>query len=95
MILSAASACTSDIVREFGYQFLHVINGQTSNVKSDYAIVVPADARHNIKNTGTTPLQLYTIYAPPEHKDKTIHATKQDAKAKEAHFDGQTSESSD
>ena len=72
-----------------------VINGQTSSVKSDYAIVVPAGARHNIKNTGTTPLRLYTIYAPPEHKDKTIHATKQDAKAKEAHFDGQTSESSD
>ncbi|MFY9993240.1 MAG: cupin domain-containing protein [Rhodoplanes sp.] len=72
-----------------------VINGQTSNVKSDYAIIVPAGARHNVKNTGTEPLRLYTIYAPPEHKDKTIHATKQDAKSKEAHFDGKTSESSD
>jgi len=72
-----------------------VINGQASNVKSDYAIVVPAGARHNVKNTGTQPLRLYTIYAPPEHKDKTIHATKEDAKSKEAHFDGKTSESSD
>ena len=72
-----------------------VINGQTSNVKSDYAIVVPAGARHNVKNTGTKPLRLYTIYAPPEHKDKIIHGTKQDAKSKESHFDGETSESSD
>lgn len=71
------------------------INGQTSNVKSDYAVVVPAGARHNVKNTGTTLLRLYTIYAPPEHKDKTIHAAKEDAKSKEVHFDGKTSESSD
>jgi len=34
-----------------------VINGQASNVKSDYAIVVPAGARHNVKNTGTQPLR--------------------------------------
>jgi len=72
-----------------------VINGETSSVKGDYAIIVPAGARHNVRNTGTTPLRLYTIYGPPEHKDKTIHATKQDAKSKEAHFDGKTSESSD
>jgi mannose-6-phosphate isomerase-like protein (cupin superfamily) len=71
------------------------INGQTASVKSDDAILVPAGARHNVKNTGTAPLRLYTIYAPPEHKDKTIHATKQDATSKEAHFDGKTSESSD
>lgn len=69
-----------------------VINGQTSSVEDDDAIIVPAGARHNVRNTGTKPLRLYTIYAPPEHKDKTIHATKQDAKAHEAHFDGKTSE---
>jgi mannose-6-phosphate isomerase-like protein (cupin superfamily) len=69
-----------------------VINGQASNVKGDYAVVVPAGARHNVRNTGTTPLRLYTIYAPPEHKDQLVHATRQDAKAKEAHFDGKITE---
>ena len=28
------------------------------------------------------PYGFYTIYAPPEHKDKTVHATKQDAESK-------------
>jgi mannose-6-phosphate isomerase-like protein (cupin superfamily) len=69
-----------------------VINGQSSTVKTDYAILVPAGAWHNVKNTGTTPLRLYTIYAPPEHKDKTVHVTRQDAMSKKAHFDGKTSE---
>jgi mannose-6-phosphate isomerase-like protein (cupin superfamily) len=71
-----------------------VINGQGTSVKSDDAILVPAGAWHNVRNTGAAPLRFYTIYGPPEHKDKTIHATKQDAKEKEAHFDGKTSESS-
>jgi mannose-6-phosphate isomerase-like protein (cupin superfamily) len=71
-----------------------VINGQVASVKSDYAILVPAGARHNVKNTGTTPLRLYTIYAPPEHEDKTVHVTKQDAERSKEHFDGKTTESS-
>jgi mannose-6-phosphate isomerase-like protein (cupin superfamily) len=72
-----------------------LINGLRSSVKSDDAIIVPAGARHNVKNTGTTPLRLYTIYGPPEHKDKTIHATKQQAESLEAPFDGKLSEPSD
>jgi mannose-6-phosphate isomerase-like protein (cupin superfamily) len=41
------------------------IDGLESEVKSDYAMVVPAGARHDIKNTGDKPLKLYTLYAPP------------------------------
>ena len=37
----------------------------TSKIKSDSAIIVPAGARHNIRNIGEKPLKLYTIYAPP------------------------------
>jgi mannose-6-phosphate isomerase-like protein (cupin superfamily) len=69
-----------------------VIDGHRSKIKSDDAIVVPAGARHNVLNTGDKPLRLYTLYAPPEHRDGTVHATKGDADASEEHFDGKTSE---
>ena len=69
-----------------------VIDGNRSKVKSDDAVIVPAGARHNIVNTGSKPLQLYTLYAPPEHRDGTVHVTKADAEATEEHFDGKTSE---
>lgn len=68
------------------------IDGRKSEIKSDVAIVVPAGARHNIKNTGGGPLKLYTLYAPPEHADGTVHVTKADAEATEEHFAGKTSE---
>src|SRR5690606_3687374 len=53
-----------------------VIDGKATAIKSDMAIIVPAGARHNIRNTGDKPLKLYTLYAPPEHIDATVHATK-------------------
>ena len=68
------------------------IDGHRSKIKSDDAIVVPAGARHNIVNTGDKPLRLYTLYAPPEHRDGTLQATKADADAQEEHFDGKTTE---
>ena len=69
-----------------------VIDGHRSKIESDYAIIVPAGARHNVMNTGDKPLRLYTVYAPPEHRDGTVHGTKADADASEEHFDGKTSE---
>lgn len=71
-----------------------MIDGQRSKIKGDDAIIVPAGARHNIMNTGDEPLRLYTLYAPPEHRDGTVHATKSDSETSEEHFDGQTTESS-
>lgn len=68
------------------------IDGQPTKIKSDVAIIVPAGARHNVRNTGDQPLKLYTLYAPPEHVDGTVHVTKADAQAKEEHFDGRTTE---
>jgi mannose-6-phosphate isomerase-like protein (cupin superfamily) len=68
------------------------IDGHRSKIKSDDAIIVPAGARHNIVNTGEKPLRLYTIYAPPEHRDSIVRATKADADAEEEHFDGKTTE---
>jgi mannose-6-phosphate isomerase-like protein (cupin superfamily) len=61
-----------------------IIDGEESIVVDDMVIVVPAGAKHNVINTGTEVLKLYTIYSPPNHKDGTVHATKADADAAEA-----------
>lgn len=68
------------------------IDGQKTKIESDFGILVPAGARHNIKNTGDKPLKLYTLYGPPEHADGTVHVTKADAEASTEHFAGQTTE---
>lgn len=68
------------------------IDGAATAVKSGMAMIVPAGARHNVKNTGHEPLKLYTLYAPPEHADGTVHAKKSDAEVTEEHFDGTTTE---
>ena len=69
-----------------------VLDGVAHDLPADYAVVIPAGTRHNIINTGAEPLKLYTLYAPPEHRDGTVRATKADALAEEEHFDGQTTE---
>ncbi len=68
------------------------IDGNRSKIESDDAIIVPAGARHNVVNTGDEPLRLCTLYAPPEHRDGTVHVTKAEADAAEEHFAGATSE---
>lgn len=69
-----------------------VLDGVRTPLQAGYAVVVPAGARHNIVNTGTEPLKLYTLYAPPNHRDGVIHHTRADAEADTEHFDGKTSE---
>lgn len=69
-----------------------LIDGRTTNIASDTAIIVPAGARHNVRNTGNKPMKLYTIYAPPHHADGTVHVTKADAEASTEHFEGATTE---
>lgn len=48
-------------------------------IYNDYAVFIPAGKWHNLINTGSTPLKLYSIYAPPEHPRGTIHTTKEEA----------------
>ena len=69
-----------------------VLDGVRTAIQAGSAVVVPAGARHNIINTGTEPLKLYTIYAPPNHRDGVVHHTRADAEADTEHFDGKTSE---
>jgi mannose-6-phosphate isomerase-like protein (cupin superfamily) len=62
-------------------------------VSDGTAVVVPAGSRHNVINTSSTQkLKLYTLYSPPHHKDKIVRATKEEAEANEADFDGVTTE---
>ena len=68
------------------------IDGVANPVNADDAVIVAAGSNHNVVNTGKEPLQLYTIYGPPEHLDGTVHATKADAEASHEHFDGRTTE---
>ncbi len=51
--------------------------------KDDDAIFVPAGTWHNIINTGSEPLKLYSIYAPGEHVHGTVHNDKAEADAAE------------
>ena len=58
------------------------------------AVIVPAGARHNVRNTGDGPLNLYTLYGPPEHKDGIVQSTKEEADARHSaeEWDGRTTE---
>jgi mannose-6-phosphate isomerase-like protein (cupin superfamily) len=50
-------------------------------VEGDWAIVVPGGVWHNVINTGSGDLKLYSLYAPPEHPPGTVHRTKAEADA--------------
>ena len=82
-------------------QFLRIEKGKGKAVLNDIeyaledgtAVVVPAGVKHNIINVSSEePLKLYSIYSPAEHKDGTIHTTKQEALENEEEFDGKTTE---
>jgi len=70
------------------------IDGVENRVEDDFAVIVPAGARHNVRNTGSQPLRLYTIYAPPEHKDGIVQSTKEEADRRhhDEEWDGKTTE---
>lgn len=61
------------------------LNGEEHQVADGSAVVVPKGALHNIRNTGSDALKLYTIYTAPEHPDGTVHRTKEDSIADEGH----------
>lgn len=56
-----------------------VLGGERTNVGGGSVIVVTPGTTHNLVNTGTTPLRLFTSYTPPNHIDGRVHRTKADA----------------
>jgi non-heme chloroperoxidase len=69
-----------------------VLDGVRTPIRAGFAVVVPAGLKHNIINTGTVPLKLYTLYAPPNLPDQTLHHTRAEADADHRHFEGKTTE---
>ncbi|KUK75903.1 MAG: hypothetical protein XD93_1205 [candidate division WS6 bacterium 34_10] len=56
-----------------------IIDGEEDVLKEDMVAIVPAGAKHNLINTSNVDLKLYTIYAPPNHPDGTVHKDKAEA----------------
>ncbi|MEQ1840060.1 MAG: cupin domain-containing protein [Verrucomicrobiales bacterium] len=69
-----------------------ILDGVGTAIHAGFAVIVPAGANHNIINTGSSPLKLYTIYSPPNHRDGVVHHTREDAEADNEKFDGKTTE---
>ena len=78
-------------------QFLRIEDGQAQvmmgddkesltfikTANTDFAIFVPAGKWHNLINTGTVPLKIYSIYSPAEHPHSTVHKTFEEAEEAE------------
>ncbi len=73
---------------EHGDQFIRVeagtgratLDGRVYPLRPGTAIVIPAGAAHNVINTGSSPLQMYVVYSPPEHPHGTVQRTKAEAR---------------
>jgi mannose-6-phosphate isomerase-like protein (cupin superfamily) len=68
------------------------IDGRETAITAGDGIVVPAGARHNLKNLGEKALKFYTLYGPPHHRNGYAATTKAEAEAAHEDFDGTTTE---
>ena len=70
-----------------------IINDTEYEIGNGDVVVIPAGAEHNIINVDpVTELKMYTIYAPPNHKDGIVRSTKKQAEKNKEEFDGTTTE---
>lgn len=69
-----------------------ILDGVSTPIRAGFAVIVPAGTKHNIINTGTGSLRVYTLYSPPNHRDGVVHHTRAEAEADDEHFDGRTTE---
>jgi mannose-6-phosphate isomerase-like protein (cupin superfamily) len=69
-----------------------VLDGIHTKISAGFAVLVPAGTNHSIVNTGSSSLKLYTLYAPPNHRDGVIHHTRAEAEKDKEQFDGKTTE---
>lgn len=53
------------------------------DVSDGWSVQVPAGTWHDVINTGTAPLRLYTIYAPSHHALGAVQPTSEDAEREE------------
>lgn len=59
------------------------LNGKREPLHPHSIFAVPQGTRHNVTNTGTEPLKLVTVYAPPQHPAGTVEPVKLTARTLE------------
>lgn len=70
-----------------------VLNGIENDITDGSAVLVPAGTKHNIINTGSEHMKLYSLYMPPHHKDGVVHATKEEGESDASDkYEGKTTE---
>ncbi len=63
-----------------------ILDGEETVLAEGSVVIIHQGTLHNIINISSEhPLKLYTLYAPPNHKDGTVHVTKAEAEAAEEH----------
>jgi mannose-6-phosphate isomerase-like protein (cupin superfamily) len=60
-----------------------ILDGESRPIKTGYALVVTPGTAHNVVNSSEQAMKIYTVYAPPNHIEGRVHATKADADADE------------
>jgi len=56
-----------------------ILNGNITSIKPGDMLFISAGIKHNVENTGSEPLKLFSVYSPPEHPSEVIDKTKEDA----------------
>ncbi len=70
-----------------------VLNGIDHELSDGSVVVIPVGLKHNIVNTGTESMKMYTLYMPPHHRDGVVHKTKANGEADKTDvFDGKLTE---
>jgi mannose-6-phosphate isomerase-like protein (cupin superfamily) len=57
------------------------LGGVESSFGPGDVVVITPGTQHDVRNIGTAPLKLYTIYVPPNHIDGRVQATRAAAEA--------------
>ena len=55
-----------------------VLDGEEHEMAAESAVIIPPGVRHNLINTGSGSLKLYSIYTPPQHPPETVQKTKEE-----------------
>jgi len=61
------------------------MDGKMYPLDEHFVMLVPAGTRHDIRNTGTEDLKLFTMYAPPMHREGLVVETRGEALAGAKH----------
>jgi mannose-6-phosphate isomerase-like protein (cupin superfamily) len=57
-----------------------VVAGAVAPFDKGEALCIPAGALHNVRNTGDSPMKLFTVYSPPQHAAGLIEKVKADVR---------------